>query len=65
MPLKKGTSGSIEAARMELMKVKSKERRREIDVVLDGEVTNRCKNIGKKVAEEGSAPKVKKERRRS
>ena len=48
MPPKKGTRGGIEAEKMQLTRVKSKERRRDYNFVLDGEVVNRCKNIGKK-----------------
>ena len=65
MPPKKGTRGGIEAGKMQLTRVKSKERRRNFDFVLDGEVVNRCKKYRKKVAEAGSAPKVRKKRRRS
>ena len=48
MPPKKGTRGGIEAEKMQLTKVKSRERRGDFNFVLDGEVVNRCKNIGKK-----------------
>ena len=48
MPPKKGTRGGIEVEKMQLAKVKSRERRRDFNFVLDGEVVNRCKNIGKK-----------------
>ena len=43
---------------MQLTRVKSRERRRDFNFALEGEVVSRCKNIGKKVAETGSAPKV-------
>ena len=48
MPPKKGTRGGIEAGKMQLTRVKSRERRRDFNFVLDGEVVNRYKNIGKK-----------------
>ena len=48
MSLKKGTRGGIKVEKMQLTRVKSKERRRDYNFVLDGEVVNRCKNIGKK-----------------
>ena len=57
MPPKKGTGGVIEAGKIQLARVKSRERGRGFNFVLDGEVVNRCKNR-KKVAETGSAPNV-------
>ena len=48
MSPKKGTRGGIEAEKMQLTRVKSRERRRDFNFVLEGEVVNRCKNIGKK-----------------
>ena len=48
MPPKRGTRGGIEAEKIQLARVKSREKRRAFNFVLDGEVVNRCKNIGKK-----------------
>ena len=48
MPPKKGTRGGIEAEKMQLTRIKSRERNRDFKFMLDGEVVNRCKNIGKK-----------------
>ena len=45
---KKGTRGGIEAGKMQLTRVKSRERGRDFNFVLDGEVINRYKIIGKK-----------------
>ena len=47
MPPKKGTRGGIEAEKMQLTRVKSRERRRDFNFVLEGEVVNRCKKSGK------------------
>ena len=47
IPPKKGTRGGIEAGKMQLTRIKSRERSRDFNFVLDGEAVNRCKNIGK------------------
>ena len=45
---KKRAQGGIEAGKMQLKKIKTTEKRRESNFMLDGEVVSRSKNIGKK-----------------
>ena len=64
MPPKKGTSGGIEVGKMHLTRVKSKERGRDFDFVLDGEVVNSAKISGKSGRGGFCAKKVRNLKRR-